>query len=246
MSNKPKELSVTIVTVVRNDASGLQLTLDSIREQTLQLLEHVIIDGASDDGTAQFASEIDCHDGKTIVISEPDRGIYDAMNKGIAMATHPWVLFMNAGDRFLSPDSLEQLMCAASDNVDVVYGDVILDRDNARERVHADLAKRSFHHQGMVYRKSLHETHGSYLVCAGVTISDYLFFNQVASERWVKCNSAIAICDAKGRSSLPNAYYQRLAVDLIVGNRGRVLTGLMLLIYPMYRLFIRPIVRKLW
>ncbi len=245
MSDIGTSLPLTIVTIVRNDTPGLQLTLLSVREQSFQSFTHVIIDGASDDGTGQFATLLIRHGGTTIFVSEPDRGIYDAMNKGLAMTTTPWVLFMNAGDRFCSSESLRQAMLMANDDVDVVYGDVMLERDHASQRVYCDLKQRNIHHQGVIYRKSIHDDFGSYLVCRGVTISDYVFFNQIAELRWVKCDTPIAICDATGRSSKPAAYYQRLAVDLIVGNRGRLMTGLMLLAYPFYRALLRPLVRRI-
>ena len=97
----------------------------------------------------------------------------------------------------------------------------------------------------MIYRRSLHATRGPYLVAPGVTISDCLFFGAIPLDRWFHCDDILAICDASGRSSKPAAYYQRLAIDLIVGHRGRFLTGMMLLSYPFYRRLVRPIVRWL-
>jgi GT2 family glycosyltransferase len=99
MSTRP---AVSVVTVVRNDRAGLELTLASVSDQTLESLEHVVIDGASTDGTAEWLA---AHHGRVrgSWLSEPDQGIYDAMNKGLERATGSMVVFMNAGDRF--PDT---------------------------------------------------------------------------------------------------------------------------------------------
>lgn len=94
-----KNPKISIVTVVWNDKVGLERTIQSIVNQTYENIEFIIIDGGSTDGTVDVikanADKIDYW------ISEKDRGIYDAMNKGIQAATGTWVNFMNAGDTFV-------------------------------------------------------------------------------------------------------------------------------------------------
>lgn len=90
---------VTIVSVTRNDLPGIRRTLSSIRSQKGVRIQHVVIDGASTDGTVEWLAAQDWSEGSTFV-SEPDRGIYDAMNKGAALATEDLVVFMNGGDTF--------------------------------------------------------------------------------------------------------------------------------------------------
>lgn len=105
----------TIITITYNAAAVVGRTLDSVFRQTYEDVEHLIIDGASTDGTLQLAGEYkqrsdESGNGhKVIVRSEPDRGIYDAMNKGLTQAMGDYVLFMNAGDFFPSDDTLEQI-----------------------------------------------------------------------------------------------------------------------------------------
>lgn len=111
---------VTVVTVCRNVKSSLEKTMNSLLHQSYAHIDYVIIDGASTDGTPEML-------GKTKGvrwISEPDMGIYDAMNKGIRMAEGEWVIFMNAGDVFASDDTLSKVFSVERD-ADVIYGDVI-------------------------------------------------------------------------------------------------------------------------
>ena len=237
-------LGVSIITVVLDDVEGLRRTFDSVSRQSWSPTQWVLIDGASTDGTAELAQQIGVESlVSVIVVSQRDRGIYDAMNHGLRLAIHPWIIFMNGGDRFASSTSLASAMRSAVGDFDVLYSDVVLQRGRIIQRVNCDFASRRFHHQAIIYRRCLHDQHGDYLVAPGVTISDYLFFNLLTDHRWVKVADPIAVCDATGRSSKPSAYYQKLAVDLIFGRTGRARTGLMLLAYPIYRLVIRPMVR---
>ena len=112
---------ITVVTVCRNSLSLLQKTVGSVLAQTYPQLEYIIIDGASDDGTTDFLQH--CSDARLRWFSEPDNGIYDAMNKGVAQATGSWTIFMNAGDTFFHNDTISQ-MFAHQPTADVIYGDV--------------------------------------------------------------------------------------------------------------------------
>lgn len=116
------EIPVTIITVCRNNAQGLERTIQSVESQTWQKKEYLVIDGASTDETLTV---IQSHESQiTRWISEPDNGIYDAMNKGVRMAQGTWVIFMNAGDTFASADTLERVF-GNPQEADVIYGDVI-------------------------------------------------------------------------------------------------------------------------
>ena len=112
----------SIITVTYNAAATLPRTLASVKEQTCRLFEYLIIDGCSSDATLQLASdsaidEMTIHSGK-------DDGIYDAMNKGLGMAQGDYVIFLNAGDAFHSPDTLRKIAdtILANDCPGVVYG----------------------------------------------------------------------------------------------------------------------------
>jgi glycosyltransferase involved in cell wall biosynthesis len=234
---------VSVVTVVRNDAAGLAGTLDSVARQNRSLLQQIVIDGGSTDDTRRVLDER--RTDIEVLVSEPDDGIYSGMNKGLDRASCDWVLFLNAGDRFANDDAIERIVSATADDVDVIYSDVLFDAPGGPRLSVCDVRLRRFHHQAICYRRSLHDRFGRYVVGRGVTISDYIFLQSIAGLHWHKLPRPIAICDATGQSSRPKAYYQKLAIDLIFGTKGRVQVALMLLAYPFYRWLVRPVIDAL-
>ncbi len=108
MNHEPKDsVILSVVTVTRNAAPLLRRTIASVAAQKSSNLEYIVVDGASTDNSVGIIKESPVV-GK--YVSEPDKGIYDAMNKGARMASGEWILFMNAGDTFASPDVAERLM----------------------------------------------------------------------------------------------------------------------------------------
>lgn len=131
----PVRPTLSIITITYKAADTLPATMDSIDEQVITAplsYEHIIIDGAGDTETARIArSTSNIH---RFVISEPDKGLYDAMNKGIRESCGSHLLFLNAGDTFSGPDVLEKYMLAAANNdADIVYADTQL--VDARRRI---------------------------------------------------------------------------------------------------------------
>lgn len=99
-------IKFTLITVTYNAEATLERTLRSVAEQTYPHIEHILIDGASKDRTIEIAKT---YPHLTKVVSEPDRGLYDAMNKGLHLATGDYVCFLNAGDKLHGPDTLEKI-----------------------------------------------------------------------------------------------------------------------------------------
>ena len=139
----------SIITCTYNAESVLQRTLDSVLEQTYSHVEHIIVDGASTDATLNMVeayrqksdAEDWCHEVR--VKSEPDRGLYDAMNKGIQRATGQYVLFLNAGDTFPSADTLELVAESVGEGEEppaVLYGDTDVVDDDGRFLRHRRLS----------------------------------------------------------------------------------------------------------
>ncbi len=123
----------SIITVTYNAEDVLPATLKSIKEQTCHLYELIIIDGKSSDATVKIVQ--DANINNTEIVSEKDRGIYDAMNKGLGLAQGDYVIFLNAGDSFHSKETLEHLADAIMDNdyPGIVYGQTdIVDKDRNR------------------------------------------------------------------------------------------------------------------
>lgn len=124
---RPKRISV--ITICYNAYEELQHTLKSVAEQEYPHIEYIIVDGASRDDSHLLFNEYKTH--IDILISEPDFGIYDAMNKGIMVATGDYLCFMNAGDTFHSPTTLMDVFNqVGSSNPSVIYGETdIVDTD---------------------------------------------------------------------------------------------------------------------
>ncbi len=158
----------SIITITYNAESTLLPTLRSVIEQTYPHIEYIIVDGASTDGTLPLISRYQQHVDK--LISEPDKGLYDAMNKGLAAATGDYVWFMNAGDAFHSNFTLRNVARAIEQSAqlpDVLYGQTALvnqERDfigMRRLRAPKSLSWRSFKwgmlvcHQSFVARREI-------------------------------------------------------------------------------------------
>lgn len=127
-------ITFTVVTITYNAAAVLQPTLDSVLMQSHEHVEHIIVDGASQDNTLKLAeaykqkSDAEDNGHEVLIQSEPDRGLYDAMNKGLQRATGDYIVFLNAGDRFPAADTLELVAQAAEvgdaeETPAVLYGD---------------------------------------------------------------------------------------------------------------------------
>ncbi|HNV46385.1 MAG TPA: glycosyltransferase family 2 protein [Spirochaetota bacterium] len=148
---------VTVATVSYNAAADIEDTIRSVLEQTYDNVEYLVIDGGSTDGTVDI---IRAHEHAIdLWICEPDRGIYDAMNKGIALGTGDWFSFMNAGDRFAGDDVLA-LFCDARFDAHapgIAYGDTIVVDAQSREILSSagELRLRDFHYDTPVCHQSL-------------------------------------------------------------------------------------------
>lgn len=133
-------LLISVITITYNAASVIRPTLQSLNSQTFRNFEHLVIDGASKDDTVSIVRGM-CPD--SIIRSEPDRGLYDAMNKGLRSAKGKYLLFLNAGDALHTPDTLRHYADAARLNgknplnadenadsrqryADIIYGDTIV------------------------------------------------------------------------------------------------------------------------
>lgn len=218
---------VTVITVVLNRAQDLPATIASVRAQTWPHLEYLVVDGGSTDGTLQVLQANE--DRIDHWQSAPDRGLYDAMNKGVAQARGEWLLILNAGD-CLNGTAVFECLRTATDAVDVLYANTLLMREGAPVLLPADVQQRRFVHQSMVYRKSLHVRYGPYLVAPGVTISDYLFFAMAwQPEHTRKLEHPIACYQEGGMSAQSRHHHQKLAVDLLLGRRSAIHVVLSLL-----------------
>ena len=116
---------ISIITVCYNAEREIKATLKSVKEQSYKNYEYIIIDGASKDNTLSVISQSGVE--PTHLVSERDKGIYDAMNKGLALAKGDYLMFLNAGDSLYSPDTLQRIAeVAQTESPDVIYGDTAI------------------------------------------------------------------------------------------------------------------------
>ena len=126
MHNHPTP-KFSIITVTYNAEAVLEDTIQSVISQTYHHVEYILVDGASKDGTLSIIDRY--RDRITRIVSEPDKGLYDAMNKGLRLATGDYVCFLNAGDSFHEDDTLQQMVHTLRELTelpDVLYGETAL------------------------------------------------------------------------------------------------------------------------
>lgn len=114
----------SIITITYNAENCIRPTMESVNNQIFRDFEHIIIDGASTDDTVSIARKESGRDLR--ILSERDKGLYDAMNKGLHLARGKYVIFLNAGDSFAAPVVLSLYADAAASNPDIIYGDTVI------------------------------------------------------------------------------------------------------------------------
>ena len=201
--DKPK---VSVVTVTFNTADVVTETMDSVLGQTHPNIEYIVIDGNSTDGTQAIIQTY--RDKLAYCVSEPDKGPYDAMNKGIDAATGEWILFMNAGDYFVNSDTVLKVFTHdIQDSVDFVYGDYIWKGDKHEQRIasrplDAMWQRISFSHQSLFSRTRIMKEKKFDLKYK--IVSDYNFYFSCYMEggRFEKVDMPISVFRAGGLSDI--------------------------------------------
>lgn len=151
-------MKFSIITINYNNAEGLRQTLESVVAQTCRDFEHIVIDGGSTDGSVELIHQYASH--ISYWVSEPDHGVYHAMNKGIRVASGEYLNFMNSGDCFHSPRVLEEV-APEVEGCDILLGRYC-NRDTQEVKqvrrgpvTLLTLLKEPFNHQSMFYARSL-------------------------------------------------------------------------------------------
>ena len=137
-------MKLSIITINYNNADGLRRTVDSVAAQTYRNIEHIIVDGASTDGSVNVIREYEsanhssAHPLTVIWSSEPDKGVYNAMNKGIRKATGDYIQILNSGDILAAPDVTERMVAALTtfniqysteNGIPILYGNMLKSYD---------------------------------------------------------------------------------------------------------------------
>ncbi|WP_338240579.1 glycosyltransferase family 2 protein [Aurantiacibacter hainanensis] len=168
---------VTVVTASFRALEDLRQTVESVAAQGLDCVEHVVIDGGSDDGTREYLQSCD----NVRWVSEPDEGIADALNKGVAMARGEWIIVLQAGDLFFDDTTLERAMRHLGEGYEIVSFDVILQEADSERLLRAKGFGTTFSffmsmpHQGAFCRRDLLERCGGFDPTCAVAL-DYDFY----------------------------------------------------------------------
>lgn len=157
---------LSVITIVYNNVKDIERTMLSVLNQTYTGIEYILVDGLSNDGTLDLIKKYQSRIAKLII--EKDEGIYDAMNKGLALATGDYVIFMNSGDEFYDVDTVAAVF-ASADDADIYYGETeMIDSDEQslgqrRHKAPKQFSWRGFNlgmsisHQAIYIKRSLIE-----------------------------------------------------------------------------------------
>jgi glycosyltransferase involved in cell wall biosynthesis len=208
-------MKLSIITINYNNKEGLKKTIASVRQQSIKNYEYIIIDGGSTDGSADVVKENAA--SLDYWVSEKDAGIFNAMNKGLAVAKGEYCLFLNSGDYLADETILKQVEPLLVE--DIVYGDLYFEyADGKVVRAHYEddmslfkLSFTSLPHQGTFIKRSLLNKLGGYKEELKI-VSDWFFFIQAIIEcnpSFKKIDLVISYFDKSGVSSVTDFGYEQ-------------------------------------
>ena len=203
---------ISVVTICYNAKNDLEKTILSVLSQTYQDIEYIIIDGGSTDGTVDIIHKYS--ERLFYWISEPDKGIYDAMNKGMDRATGSWIIFMNAGDTFCDNEVIKNIF-GYNDLSDysVIYGDCYVSKLNQLQYLKASSMKKvhvqmPFCHQSSFIRKTRLRFSIDLKIAADYQmIYEYYRMNGISSFLYI--SKPISVFGATGISTTNNNLLQK-------------------------------------
>ena len=206
---------LTIITINRNNAAGLKKTMRSVANQTCKDFEYVVVDGVSTDGSVEVIQGFEESFGERLKwISESDKGIYNAMNKGIGMASGDYVQFMNSGDSLASNDVTEKMLQALKEQgfPSILYGNMLKDMPNGkivRDKCFAgqDMTLLGFYtgtlnHSPALIRRDLFDKYGFYDESLKI-VSDWKWYLQaiiLGEEKPIYADIDVTLFDMNGIS----------------------------------------------
>jgi glycosyltransferase involved in cell wall biosynthesis len=210
--------TVSVVTVCYNAALSLEKTILSVLSQNYKDVELIIIDGGSTDGTVDLIKKYSSN--IAYWISESDKGIYDAMNKGVLASHNDWIIFMNSGDVFCNSEVVSSVFEKLNSGVEIIHGCVVRVYPHAQvistgvsndNPTLVDMANNTFHHQASFINRSLFEKVGLYSTEYKLCSDWKFFFDCVVKYRvktqFVRLNIANFVMDGVS-SNNTQLYYK--------------------------------------
>lgn len=199
----------SIITVCRNEEAAIRGTCESIVSQKYQNFEWVVVDGASTDGTLKILNKYrnEIHH----FVSEPDAGIYNAMNKGAAMASGDYLIFMNGGDRFASSDVLDAV--AQCPDTDLIVGELEFADDGGVRTFPSQLnsgylRRNMLPHQATFFHRSIFKRFG-YFDESFKIAGDYEFFVRIIKKNKVLYHRILKVLAVFSGGGMSSGSYQR-------------------------------------
>jgi len=200
-------MKISVITVVRNDLKGLKKTVESVISQSDHNFEYIIIDGNSTDGCKEYLEALQCP-MPLQKLSEPDTGIYNAMNKGIMMATGDYCIFMNAGDKFYDKNVIHSI-CEVIGDADIYIGSTIKIGKHSIHKRHPLknmtltqlFLSRGIYHQSTITRTALLKEHPYREDLKIVSDWHFLFEQWLNGAKYETLNFVVSIFDIGGTSS---------------------------------------------
>ena len=238
MNRQNKYMKISIITITYNSAKTLDRALTSVQSQSYKDIEHIIVDGASTDGSRELIEAYAKKHKNVRWVSEKDEGIYNALNKGIRMATGDIIGFLHSDDVLYSSDSIGQIAAAfASQEVDVVYGDLQYCKGNkvVRRWKSNDFHRSSLKygwmipHPTMYVRKEVYEQVGEYDEWFRISADYDMILRILKAGYQTHYIPQVLVCMEVGGASNKNtkARLSKTQEDLIVLSKNHVCAGLL-------------------
>jgi glycosyltransferase involved in cell wall biosynthesis len=237
---------ISVITVCYNASHLLTKTMNSVLEQTYSNLEYIVVDGASKDETSAIVKSFGS--GIHHFISEPDAGLYDAMNKGIMLATGDLIIFLNAGDYFVSKDVLDFTVSKMNfKTADLFFGRIVWNDPRSKDIVLSDhswcnftwdLKNSNFPHPATFYKRKLFETIGyfdlSYPIAADYEWNVRALVSRKISFQYINIITTVFFADGISNNALlaekkqyeinkiDQVYYKPLHLHNFMQKRGNL------------------------
>ncbi len=196
---------ISVITINYNDGDKLARTIKSVINQDYNFIEYIVVDGFSTDQSLAVANQ---YAHKLTVISEPDRGLYDAMNKGIKRASGEWLIFMNSGDCFYNRFVLSNIFSINRDEMNIIYGDceICYGGFSVKKLAEQDQSKLwmggNFSHQSLFTRRKLLDDLEFQYEQFPIAADFNLIYSLSMREVFFYCGLVISSVDAGGLSDI--------------------------------------------